>query len=795
MPQASTYPFFNTFITLSCSVFAAGFMDPVIAQVSHLDERVGDHQGKQDLVQVQTTAQALTEPNPKSTPDPETQSETLPLFLLEQITVTGTRTPRRVSDSPSNITVIDQQQLDRNGVQDIEDLVRYIPGVSVGDNFRYGFQDFNIRGLEGNRVLIQVDGIRQPERFVFGPFSLGRDYFEIETLKTTEIIRGAASSLYGSDALGGVVTYTTLDPADLLALSGKDTYIGFSTQINSKNTGYTNTLSMAAREDRLEALLIYTRRDFGETEIYSRSNEINNPQTGSGNNVLLKVVYQLDESHSFELTGEYFNRNTDTKTLPFNLAAGILNFEEEVDTQRTRISLEYAYRDPENTFIQQATAQVYYQPALTSETTFNENRILRDGTPISRDTFNELTSDLLGAFVQAESNFETGSLKHRMILGLDLNNTRNERPRDRIQTNLNTGEQTRIIPPDTFPTKDFPDSDTTRFGIYLQDEIELDQVTFIPGIRYDTYNLTPSVDEIFASSGSEATGLYADAISPKLGIVWKLTPELTAVAQYSRGFRAPQYNEINSGFTNLTGAFFRYRTLSNPDLKPETSDSFELGIRGVYPQTSFSLNGFYNTYDNFIEAFVEVGSEPSPPDSGIPGGPPPITLFQSQNISQARIYGLEATGTYFFNPDLTGWSLDAGLAWSVGDNLTNNQPLLSINPLEAIVSLNYDDPSNKWGARVITTLVGDPRDPEREPTQADPSQPPQIPFVPNGYTLVDILGYYNLREDFSISFGIFNLFDKEYYNYSDVRFLNQGPQVARFTQPGTNAVLNVTTRF
>jgi hemoglobin/transferrin/lactoferrin receptor protein len=759
-------------------------MDPVIAQVSH---------PKQDLVQVQTTAQALTDPNPESTPDPET----IPLFLLEQITVTGTRTPRRVSDSPSNITVIDQQQLDRNGVQDIEDLVRYIPGVSVGDNFRYGFQDFNIRGLEGNRVLIQVDGIRQPERFVFGPFSLGRDYFEIETLKTTEIIRGAASSLYGSDALGGVVTYTTLDPADLLAISGKDTYIGFSNQINSKNMGYTNTIAMAARADRLEAMLMYTRRDFGETEIYSRSDEVNNPQTGFGNNILLKVVYQLDQSSSFELTGEYFNRNVDTKTLPFNLASGILNSEEEIDTQRTRISLEYAYSNPENKFIQQATAQVYYQPALTSETTFDENRILRDGTPISRDTFNDLTSNLLGALVQAESNFETGSLKHRLILGLDLNSTRNERPRDRIQTNLNTGEQTRVIPPDTFPTKDFPDSNTTRFGLYLQDEIELDQVTFIPGIRYDTYNLTPSVDKIFAASGSEATGLYADAISPKLGIVWKLTPELTAVAQYSRGFRAPQYNEINSGFTNLTSPFFRYRTLSNPDLKPETSDGFELGVRGVYPQASFSLNGFYNTYDNFIEAFVEAGSEPSPPDSGIPGGPPPppVTLFQSQNISQVRIYGLEATGTYFFNPDLTGWSLGTSLAWAVGDNLTDNQPLLSINPLEAIVSLNYDDPSNKWGARVVTTLVGDPRDPEREPTQTNPNQPPQIPFVPNGYTLVDVLGYYNLREDFSISFGIFNLFDTEYYNYSDVRFLNQGPQVSRFTQPGTNAVLNVTTRF
>ncbi|NJK61975.1 MAG: TonB-dependent hemoglobin/transferrin/lactoferrin family receptor [Synechococcaceae cyanobacterium SM2_3_1] len=758
-------------------------------------EQINPPVSKQEMEETITTAQALEESSEES-PDPTLQ---LPVFLLEQITVTGTRTPRRVSDSPANITVIDQQQLNRNVVQDIEDMVRYIPGVSVGNNLRYGFQDFNIRGLEGNRVLIQVDGIRQPERFVFGPFNLGRDYFEIETLKTVEIVRGPASSLYGSEALGGVVTYTTLAPSDLLAISGEDTYFGLTSQANSKNTGYTNTLAMAGRQERLEAMLMYTRRDFSETEIFSRNGEINNPQSGLGHNFLAKAVYRLDENSSLKLTGEYFNRVTDTTTLPFNLASGILNFDETIDTERTRISLEYEYENPDHRLFQVATARAYYQPATTSETSLDENRILRDETPVGRDTFNELVSDLVGGDLQIESNFRTGSLKHRLVLGMELNNTRNERPRDRIQTNLNTGESTREIPPDTFPTKDFPDSDTARFGIFLQDEIETEQgqLTLIPGIRYDTYDLSPKVDEAFSASGAEAVSLFADSISPKLGVVWKFSPELTAVAQYSRGFRAPQYNEVNSGFTNLTSPFFRYRTLSNPDLKPETSDSFELGLRGVFPRASFSVTGFYNTYDDFIEAFVEVGAEPSPPDSGPPGGPPPppVILFQSQNISSARIYGVEATGSYFFNPDLRGWSIDASLAWSVGDNLTDDQPLFSINPLEAIFSLNYDDPNEKWGARLIATLVGDPRDPEREPTQLDPDQPPAIPFVPSGYTVVDLLGYYNINESYSLNFGIFNLFDTEYFRYSDVRFLNQGPEVARFAQPGTNAAINLVSRF
>lgn len=126
-----------------------------------------------------------------------------PTFDLDQITVTGTRTPRSVGESSGTVTVIDAERVRRELSRNIQDLVRYEPGVSVRGNLRYGLQDFNIRGLDANRVLIQVDGIRQPERFTFGPFALGRDYFEIETLRTVEIIRGPASTLYGSDALGG----------------------------------------------------------------------------------------------------------------------------------------------------------------------------------------------------------------------------------------------------------------------------------------------------------------------------------------------------------------------------------------------------------------------------------------------------------------------------------------------------------------------------------------------------------------------------------------------------------------
>jgi hemoglobin/transferrin/lactoferrin receptor protein len=668
--------------------------------------------------------------------------------------------------------------------------------VSVRRNVRYGLQDFNIRGLDANRVLIQVDGIRQPERFSFGPFNIGRDTFELETLKTVEIIRGPASTLYGSDALGGVVTYTTLDPADLLG--ERDSHVGLSSQYDSKNQGFVNTLSLAGRQGNLEALLIYTRRDAREPDIKADPS-FKDRQTVDGDNVLAKLVYRFSPLESLTLTGEYFNSRTTTTFSRRNLDPGISLFRETIDTERSRLSLEYRYANPENPAFELATAQIYYQPARTREPSVEERTITVQGrpVPVRRDTFNELVSNILGASLQAQSRFQTGDLSHRLVYGMEISTTRNERPRNRFQTNLQTGAVTQNIPPDTFPTKDFPDSDTVRFGLYVQDEIDFGggNLTLIPGIRYDTYNLTPSPDEAFLKSGSEAASLFADAVSPKLGLVWRINPNLTFTAQYNTGFRAPQYNEINSGFTNLVSPFFRYRTLSNPDLRPETSQGFEVGLRGIYPQASFSLAAYYNTYNDFIEAFRRVGSEPSPP--GPPGSPPPppVILFQSQNVSRARIYGVEATGQYFFSPDLTGWSLNGSFAWAVGDNLTENKPLLSIEPLTAVLGLHYDDPSQVWGARLVATLVADPRDPQREVVQTNPNAPPQIPFVPSGYTVVDLLGYYNLDDNWQLNFGVFNLFDEKYFLYSETRTLFVGPEVERRAQPGRHVALSFSSRF
>jgi outer membrane cobalamin receptor len=135
---------------------------------------------------------------------------------LGEINVTATRSERAIEDTAASVTTIDAQEIERRPVRGIADLIRYEPGVDVrSDPNRFGASGFNIRGLEDNRVLILTDGVRMSDYYDFGigPFNTSnRNLVDLDSVKRVEIVRGSGSSLYGSDALGGVVAFLTKDP-------------------------------------------------------------------------------------------------------------------------------------------------------------------------------------------------------------------------------------------------------------------------------------------------------------------------------------------------------------------------------------------------------------------------------------------------------------------------------------------------------------------------------------------------------------------------------------------------------
>src|SRR5262249_18709656 len=156
-------------------------------------------------------------------------------------------------------------------------------------------------------------------------------------------------------------------------------------------------------------------------------------------------------------------------------------------------------------------------------------------------------------------------LPQRLTYGLDVSRSHTENLRDGVTPPL--GE--------TFPTKAFPDTDYTLGGVFAQDEIALASGTFfvIPALRYDTFKLDADASPLYPGT---PVSLSDSALSPKLSLQWLPVEGLNLYAYAARGFRAPTPDQVNNGFVN---AVVNYRSIGNPDLKPETSRTIEAGAK------------------------------------------------------------------------------------------------------------------------------------------------------------------------------------------------------------------------
>lgn len=703
----------------------------------------------------------------------------------EELVVTGTRTPRAAKTTPGTITVFDGKYLDNNYIQNIQDLIRYEPGVSVQNRpTRAGNAGFTIRGISGNRVFIQVDGIRIPDSY----FNSGRDVVDFDAIKRVEIIRGPASTLYGSDAIGGVVSYISKDPQDYLKVFNRDFYISGRSAFESSSNAFAETLTIAAGKDKLSGLLIYTRRDANQPSVLG--NRSPNPQILDTNNILAKLVYDIDPKSSLRLTGEFRDNRTETNILsslgilpgpPGSRLAG----QTAIDyARRDRISLDYKSDNTASNetgispLLQRIQAKVYHQNAETIEDTL-QSRF--SGTSARRRVQNnKFQQNIFGIDAQAELAFKTGQLNHRLAFGIDYSTTSTSRPRDNSEITIATGVINKTVAGEVFPNKTFPDTTTNRFRVYAQDEIEWGNFTLIPAISYDVYNLTPrsgdpDFDRINISNYS-VSPISASKILPSLKAIAKLTPELALYGQYARGFRSPPYDDATTAFTNFAQG---YTVLPNGSLKPESSDNFELGLKYSNPRFSGSIAGFYNRYTDFIDT-VQIGTTRI--------GGQSLRQFQSKNTLGAEIYGVEAKAEYRFSGKPEGFSAFGTIAFADGNNLETNQALNSIDPWKLVTGLRYQAPKDQWGADLIASIVGQK---SRFDLTSTPTQ-----FKPPGFATVDLVSYYTINPNTKINLGIYNLLNAKVWNWSDVNGLAASdPTLDLYTQPGISAAASIRVQF
>ncbi|WP_137130380.1 TonB-dependent hemoglobin/transferrin/lactoferrin family receptor [Rhizobium sp. FY34] len=717
--------------------------------------------------------------------------------VLQRVTVKGARTTDAAKGSATDTPLATQTtraEIDKKQITNLEELGRVAePGV----NFNRANGSVNIRGLEGARVLTTVDGIPVPffddvTRSATG----GSDTFSFSSLSSIDVMRGADSSRAGAGALGGVIGYRTLEPEDLIS-QGKDWGVLAKTTYDSADKSWEGSAAVAKKIEHTSILFQGSyrkgdeRRSNGDVGGYSTTRTEANPSDYDQHNLLFKLRQELAGGHTIGLTAERYRKDRDTdmmtmQTLTGNYRPG--GYTGNKDNDRDRISLDYKFEsESEDSFIDNAWATLYGMKTRTMDgyTGYRSTSIIG---PIGRANENEeKTFGLIGA---VQKNVEIGATNHLFTFGFDLATSTIEQysggydncgPKPASGTftgalatcnNLHTNQA------------DTPKVDSQRLGFYIDDQIAIGTsgFTVTPGLRFDWIKHDPQMTSAYAANASRPSlpeGFEDTGLSPKLRLGYEVSPQIELYGQWAMGFRAPTSSELYSSF----GAAGTYLRTGNPNLDSETSNGFELGANLGDEDLGGRVNFFYNRYKNFIDIRSLTASEAAARGLSL-ASYPQGGITQYVNVARAEIFGMEASAHKTFD---NGFRIGAGLAVSTGKNLDTDKYLASVAPLKVVASIGYD--TEFWGVGVDVIGVSGSKD----ATKVDQTTYFQTP----GYGVVDLSAWWEPEQvkGMRINAGVYNVFDRTYYDYSSVRTYGAAQSREFYSEPGRTFKISLTQKF
>lgn len=718
-------------------------------------------------------------------------------------------------DVPGTVSVIDRQQMDRHLVLNIRDLVNYEPGVSaIGTAGRWGLDSFSIRGLDGNRVSIQTDGVTAANSFGFSTTGMraGRDYVDLDTIKSVEIVRGPASALDSSDALGGTVRYVTKDPADYLR--DGNNYVSLKEQYSSADRGLSSSLTLAGGDRSNGIVIVATHRksheldnqgDIRSTD-YTRTRP--DPMDAHTDSVLAKYVHTAASGREDRLTADIFNSKVNTKVYsalnPKASPTRLLDDRAEDTSKRMRVSFEQRYNKIDSALVDRLEWNVYWQKTETQSDTRTLASVPMRGKTYDRTYVSSLNERLFGGKLTLRKDAAIGAAEHHFAYGIEASRTTPTGQLGGMGTDLTTGISSSKTPymPENYPLSFFPKNNTDRYALFVQDEIGLlgDRLKIVPGLRFDRYSFKPNMGDRYFANSFVQSGLSEvthHRFSPKLGIDYAVSDSVNVYANYAQGFRPPLYSELAVAW----GTPRLYGIVPNPQLKPETSKGLELGVRGRGDFGYYSASVYYNRYRDFIFGGYTLPTNQWPQwarDQNL------LIVMQAVNFPKATVKGIEASGGLelgALNESLRGWRLEGSLSTERGDKTVYGSgastPLNSVDPGTAVLGIAYDTAT--WGAELVGKGV-------RRKNRLDA---PSL-FRAPGYGTLDMYAHWKPLAMLELSAGVSNITDRRYWDWgglhggvlANVGSMNGGgiddtqsrsAQIDRLSMPGRS--FNLSARF
>jgi len=670
----------------------------------------------------------------------------------EEVIVIASRIPTLASDVIGSVESISSAELEAQMVNGLEQIVRYMPGVSAHNESQYGrslTEDVHIRGIHGGAIFL-IDGIRISDSYT----GYGRDTVDVDLLKKVEIMKGPSSVEYGSDGLAGTIAYFTKDPEDLVK---EGRYLSITTSYIEKNKQDKVNLLGAYDKGSTSGLIQLVDRSLEETKLHKDFSLKANPMEGDQQSIFGKLNIELPYESKLTVVADLqewesewvINSEKGFIYFPTPRSISSSSGDDEGSRERFSISLNISNK---NTLYDSAEVSYYTQETEQSQITIQNQVSFLGGmqappTPTMRIRDFDFNQSIDGFSFEAYKSVGD----YQMIYGLDIENTETERPRMLTEMNLITGMVTNVVDGETYPNKTFPDSETKRKALFFNNRFGLsDSSVLTLGFRYDDYELEVSPDVLLSNANIlnyQISNTEDSAFSFKLGYLQDLSENLTGFVQYAEGFKAPNYETSNTVFTNY---LYFYTVTPNPNLGSEESDTFEIGLRGLGENSSWELA----IYRSEVEGFIH------PEIIGFNRG---LGIYQYQNAENVDIQGIE----FDYERSLTEQlSLNLAAAISSGDLYEENEkhPLPEIDPRELILGLNWI-PSDKFSLQAMFSISGKSEDNLEEVCLNNDCWPR---VQTSGYSLLDLFASYIHSENLEFRVAVENITDKKYLRWASV---------------------------
>ncbi|MPZ58214.1 MAG: TonB-dependent hemoglobin/transferrin/lactoferrin family receptor [Rhizobiales bacterium] len=653
--------------------------------------------------------------------------------VLDPITVLGTKTEEKAIDTLAPVSTVREEQMQQIMPTRTSDIFFGVPGVSFQQRADEPGTSINIRGLQDfGRVNVLIDGARQNFQRS-GHNANGAFYLDPELLGAVDVVRGPVANIFGSGAIGGVVSFRTKDVDDILKPGER--WGGVVHGMVGSNTSQWLTSAIAAARvgQNVDVLVGGTYRDNSAYRAGTEGTQPIGALTGPGQEVfnsgsevetgMAKVTVRPADGHSVRITGLTYNSDYNTGQ------PGATLF--DTNAQQHLVTGGWRYSRPDDKLFD-FDGNVYWTRTVNDQTKTCCTNNASTGPLGSKRSF---AVDTTGFDLNNTSRFDIGIIRNAITYGVDA-----------------FFDEVTVADPTGTGDLFTPNGNRSVAGGFVQWKAEFGTLAeVIGGVRYDSYRLE--------GGGVTSEG---DRISPKITVGIKPLPGITVYGTYAEGYRAPAVTEtLITGLHPVTFADFFF--LPNPGLRPEVGKTLEAGVNVKFDNAFIAgdrLRAKVNVFQNDVTDYIDL----VPLNTGQVGGggvvctyvgvfPFNPDCFQYQNIAQARIEGVEFEGMY----DAGRWFLGLSASRIDGRDVTAGGPLLTVPPAQFTATVGARFLDRKLELALRWASVAAKRD---VPAGALPT---------DSYDLVHLYAGYKINPDTVAALSVENLFDKYYFSYLDAQ--------------------------